>query len=117
MLAVRWTRCVLWFRTPGQRSDRASAQIQSREWDSGKPARSEWNKPKKDETGEDGEKKPQQSIGIRGAVRGGRGGRGRGGGRGGGITSPTSEKKVQDVTPAATATTETPASEEIATAL
>ena len=113
MLAVRWTRCVLWFRTPGQRSDRASAQIQSREWDSGKPARSEWNKPKKDETSEDGEKKPQQSIGIRGAVRGGRGGRG----RGGGITSPTSEKKVQDATPAAAATTETPASEEIATAL
>ncbi|RDX45445.1 hypothetical protein OH76DRAFT_1408025 [Lentinus brumalis] len=91
-----------------QNARRKLDKIQSREWDSGKPARSEWNKPKRDEPGED-ERKPQQSIGICGAVRGGGRGGGRGRGGGGGLTSPTSEKKEQDATLTATTSTETPA--------
>ncbi|KAI0710413.1 hypothetical protein C8T65DRAFT_648290 [Cerioporus squamosus] len=99
-----------------QNARRKLDKIQSREWDSGKPARSEWNKSKKDETGEDSEKKVQQSIGIRGAVRGGGRGGGRGRGRGGGVTSPTSEKKEQDATPTGTTTTENPTPAESAAA-
>ncbi|CDO70576.1 hypothetical protein BN946_scf184636.g8 [Trametes cinnabarina] len=76
-----------------QNARRKMEKIQGREWDSGKPTR-DWKQPKKagEETTEDGEKKPNQSIGIRGAVRGGGRGGGRGRGRGGGITSPTIEK-------------------------
>ncbi|KAI0807054.1 hypothetical protein C8Q74DRAFT_1225556 [Fomes fomentarius] len=83
-----------------QNARRKMDKVQSREWDSGKPAR-DW-KPKKDEAAADAEKKPQQSINIRGAVRGGGRGGGRGRGRGGGVTSPTSEKVEKDATPAAT---------------
>ena len=87
-------------------------QIQSREWDSGKPSR-DWNKAKKADETEDGEKKSQPSIGIRGGVRGGGRGGGRGRGRGGGppVTSPTAEKgekKESDAAPA----TESPATTE-----
>ncbi|KAI0332065.1 hypothetical protein GY45DRAFT_1321359 [Cubamyces sp. BRFM 1775] len=88
-----------------QNARRKMDKIQSREWDSGKPAR-DWKQPKKaeDETNEDGEKKPAQSIGIRGAIRGGGrgGGRGRGRGTGGHVGSPTTEKTQAVATPAAT---------------
>ncbi|KAI0713307.1 hypothetical protein C8Q76DRAFT_731026 [Earliella scabrosa] len=92
-----------------QNARRKLDKIQNREWDSGKPTR-EWNKPKKEEGAEDGEKKPQQSINIRGAVRGGGRGGGRGRGRGGGVTSPTSEKaEKKDAVPASTKTDSSPA--------
>ena len=85
--------------------------MQGREWDSGKPTR-EWNKPRNEQTGEDGEQMQQPSIGIRGAVRGGGRGRGAGGrgrGRGGAITSPTSEKNEKEATSIATAEPSAPA--------
>nr|VWO99067.1 Zn(2)-C6 fungal-type domain-containing protein [Ganoderma boninense] len=79
-----------------QNARRKMDKIQGREWDSGKPTR-EWNKPKNEQTGEDGEQRPQPSINIRGAVRGGGRGRGGGGrGRGRGVTSPTSEKNEKE---------------------
>ncbi|KAH9857762.1 hypothetical protein C2E23DRAFT_805603 [Lenzites betulinus] len=76
-----------------QNARRKLDKIQNREWDSGKPTR-DFKQPKKngEESTEDGEKKPPQSIGIRGGVRGGGRGGGRGRGRGGGVTSPTTEK-------------------------
>ncbi|KAI0747788.1 hypothetical protein C8Q80DRAFT_1104014 [Daedaleopsis nitida] len=91
-----------------QNARRKMDKAQSREWDSGKPAR-EWNKPKKDELAEDGEKKPPQSINIRGAIRGGGRGGGRGRGRGGGVTSPTTEKAEKKDAPPAPTKTESPA--------
>ncbi|KAI9056654.1 hypothetical protein FKP32DRAFT_1598925 [Trametes sanguinea] len=92
-----------------QNARRKMDKIQAREWDSGKPAR-DWKQPKKagEENTEDGDKKPAQSIGIRGAVRGGRGG-GRGRGRGGGVTSPTAEKKTEAAAAPAPAAAETSA--------
>ncbi|KAI0781266.1 hypothetical protein BD413DRAFT_25692 [Trametes elegans] len=84
-----------------QNARRKMDKIQSREWDSGKPAR-DWKQPKKDDSTEDADKKPPQSIGIRGAVRGGARGGGRGRGRGGEVTSPTAEKtEVAATSPAA----------------
>ncbi|OSX64728.1 hypothetical protein POSPLADRAFT_1064899 [Postia placenta MAD-698-R-SB12] len=63
-------------RTREQNARRKMEKIQTREWDSGKPAR-DWKPVKKPEDGEDADKAPRQSIGIRGVSRGGRG-RGRG---------------------------------------
>ncbi|OSD02750.1 hypothetical protein PYCCODRAFT_1458859 [Trametes coccinea BRFM310] len=99
-----------------QNARRKMDKIQAREWDSGKPTR-DWKQPKKagEETAEDGDKKPAQSIGIRGAVRGGGRGGGRGRGRGGGVTSPTAEKTEQAAAPAP-AVAETPAPAETAAA-
>ncbi|KAI0637297.1 hypothetical protein C8Q77DRAFT_560630 [Trametes polyzona] len=78
-----------------QNARRKMDKIQSREWDSGKPSRDQ-GKPKKEEGADDGEKKPAQTIGIRGAVRGGGRGNGRGGGRGrgrgGSVTSPPAKQ-------------------------
>ncbi|KAI0646750.1 hypothetical protein C8Q79DRAFT_956247 [Trametes meyenii] len=91
-----------------QNARRKMDKVQSREWDSGKPAR-DWKQPKKpgDETAEDADKKPPQSIGIRGAVRGGGRGGGRGRGRGGGGANAASvaEKKETVATPASEAST------------
>ncbi|KAL1947495.1 hypothetical protein VTO73DRAFT_13219 [Trametes versicolor] len=87
-----------------QNARRKLDKIQSREWDSGKPAR-DWKPANKgpDAATEEGEKKPQASIGIRGAVRGGPRGGGRGRGRGGGVSSPTAEKTEAAAAPAASA--------------
>lgn len=63
-------------RTREQNARRKMEKIQTREWDSGKPAR-DWKPVKSPDDGEDADKAPRQSIGIRGVSRGGRG-RGRG---------------------------------------
>ncbi|PIL23696.1 hypothetical protein GSI_13445 [Ganoderma sinense ZZ0214-1] len=94
-----------------QNARRKMDKIQGREWDSGKPTR-EWNKPRSERTGEDEEQRPQPSINIRGAVRGGsrgRGGGGRGRGRGGAVTWPTSDKNEKEAVPIGTAEPSAPA--------
>ncbi|TFK42835.1 hypothetical protein BDQ12DRAFT_732436 [Crucibulum laeve] len=82
-----------------QNAKRKMEKIQSREWDSGKPARSDWKSQPKTDGTKEGELKPIESIQISevvnnagnnnsdGWTRGGplRGGRGRGRGRGGAV--------------------------------
>lgn len=63
-------------RTREQNARRKMDKIQTREWDSGKPSR-DWKPTRKPDEGDEANKAPRASIGIRGATRGGGRGRGR----------------------------------------
>ncbi|CCM00152.1 uncharacterized protein FIBRA_02179 [Fibroporia radiculosa] len=91
-------------RTREQNARNKMEKMQSREWDSGKSNR-EWKPAKNAEQSDDASKGPRQSIGIRGAVRGG--GRGRGRGRTPSATAPESSEKtaVAETIPAPAAAT------------
>lgn len=104
-------------RTREQNAKRKMDKIQSREWDSGKPAPTDWKK-KADESAAPTERAAEGTD-----SRGGRGGRGRGRGRGGAtrqtpVTSPASDvpptldgaaASPPNPTPATVPSAETPA--------
>ncbi|TFY68074.1 hypothetical protein EVJ58_g1242 [Rhodofomes roseus] len=95
-------------RTREQNARRKLDKIQNREWDAGKPTRSDWKSSKKTEEGDEAANGSRPSVGIRGAVRGGGGGRG----RGRAPSSPTVEKSetaVEEPTTTPAAAAEAPA--------
>ncbi|PCH38770.1 hypothetical protein WOLCODRAFT_66376 [Wolfiporia cocos MD-104 SS10] len=92
-------------RTREQNARRKMEKIQGREWDSGKPTQ-DWKPARRPEEGDDADRAPRASIGIRGAFRGGavrgRGGRGRGRGRGRMAAQAPPTERLTEESPAVT---------------
>lgn len=97
MLAVSWTRCVRRIEVMLHLSY-LLAQIQSREWDTGKPGVKPITPSRNHEGGNEANAPPSPAakIGIRGGFRGGgRGGPGRGRGRGTSVSNTQREEKAE----------------------